>query len=176
MKILKNVFLVLLALIAVLLLVALFLPAKVHVERNLAINAPPEKIYEQINVLKNWEKWSPWHKLDPDMKLQYSGPESGVGAKYAWQSKQRSVGNGTLTISKITPNEFLETAMHFDDGDGTGVFKLEKAQNATKVIWAMDTDMGKNPVGRFMGLMMDKMVGPDFEKGLNNLKAICEVK
>ena len=176
MKLLKKLFLIFLALIAILLLIALFLPSKVRVERSLVIGTSPVKIFEQINVLTNWEKWSPWHKLDPNMKLQYSGPPAGEGAKYAWQSQQHNVGNGTLTISKSVTNELLETAMHFDDGDGTGVFKLEKNQNATRVVWSMETDMGKNPIGRYVGLMMDKMVGPDFEKGLNNLKAICEAK
>ena len=176
MKFLKKLFLFLLAIATVFMLIAVFLPSKVHVERSLAIGAPPEKVFEQINVLTNWEKWSPWHKIDPAMKLQYSGPPAGEGAKYAWQSQHRNVGNGTLTISKSVPNEFLETAMHFDDGDGTGAFRLEKSAGATKVVWSMETDMGRNPVGRYVGLMMDKMVGPDFEKGLNNLKTVCEAK
>lgn len=161
----------------VLLVLAGFLVSpKVHVERTLTMKASPGKIFEQINTLKNWEKWSPWHKLDPEMKLQYSGPESGVGAKYAWQSQKHGVGNGSLTISKSVSEQEVETVMVFDKGGGVGDFKLEKAGEGTKVVWSMDADMGKNPLARYMGLAMDKMVGPDFQKGLENLRQLSEAK
>ena len=45
---------------------------------------------------------------------------------------------------------------------------------ATRVTWTMNGDMGGNPVYRWMGLFMDKMVGPDFDAGLANLKALAE--
>jgi uncharacterized protein YndB with AHSA1/START domain len=176
MKLLKKAALVLLGLVVVLLVISFFLPSQVHVERALVINAPPEKVFEQINVLKNWEKWSPWHKLDPNMKLQYEGPASGAGAKYAWQSTQRNVGNGTLTITESVPHDTIRTAMHFDNGDGTAQFELQKANETTQVTWSMETDMGKNPIAKYFGLLMDKMIGSDFEKGLNNLKTVCESK
>ena len=40
--------------------------------------------------------------------------------------------------------------------------------------WALDTDMGAGPVGRYFGLMMDSMVGADFAAGLQNLKLLLE--
>ncbi len=177
MKVLKRFLFLLLGLVCVLLVISLFLPSKVHVERTLAMNAPPEKVFDQINTLKNWEKWSPWHKLDPNMKLEYAGPPSGMGAKYSWESKQRNVGNGSLTITESVPHTSIQSAMEFQgQGQATGTFKLEKIPEATQVTWSMEMDVGKNPIGRFFGLMMDKMVGPDFERGLNNLKSLCEAK
>ncbi|MSU22089.1 MAG: hypothetical protein EXS30_11925 [Pedosphaera sp.] len=176
MKLVKKPLLFFFGLAVVLVVISLFLPSSVHVERMLAIPAPPEKVFDQINTLKNWEKWSPWHQLDPNMKLQYDGAPSGIGTKYSWQSKQRNVGNGTLTITKSVPHSTIETAMHFDDGDGIGRFKLEKIRDTTQVTWSMDSDMGKNPIAKYVGLFMDKMVGPDFEKGLNNLKMVCDGK
>jgi uncharacterized protein YndB with AHSA1/START domain len=177
MKLLKKVAAAILGLVLVLLLVSLFLPSKAHVERVLTINAPPEKVFEQINTLKNWEKWSPWHKLDPNMKLHYDTIPAGVGAKYIWESTQRNVGSGSLTITQSVTNEMIQTAMDFrEQGQATGTFKLEKEQAATKVTWSMDSDLGQNPIAKFFGLLMDKMVGSDFEKGLNNLKALSEAK
>ncbi len=38
----------------------------------------------------------------------------------------------------------------------------------------MNGDMGANPLYRWMGLFMDKMVAPDFDAGLANLKALAE--
>jgi len=177
MKLLKRFVFFLIGLLCVLLLISFFLPSKVHVERTLVINATPEKLFEQVNTLKNWENWSPWHKLDPNMKLEYAGPPSGVGAKYSWESKQRNVGNGNLAITESVPHKSIQTAMDFQgQGQATGNFRFEKNQEATQVTWSMETDMGKNPIGKFFGLMMDKMVGADFEKGLNSLQSMCEGK
>jgi carbon monoxide dehydrogenase subunit G len=177
MKTLKNIALVVLLLVVLLVLVSFMLPSQVHVERALTINAPPEKVFEQINTLKNWEKWSPWHKLDPNMKLEYEGAPAGVGAKYTWESQQRNVGSGSLAITQSTTNYLIQTAMDFGgQGQAKGTFKLEKEQAATKVTWSMDSDLGKSPIAKFFGLLMDKMVGPDFEKGLNNLKSVSEAK
>jgi hypothetical protein len=177
MKLLKKILIGLAAFVALLLLVSIFLNSKVHVERKLTINAPAEKIFAQINTVKNWEQWSPWHKLDPIMKLRYEGPASGAGAKYYWESQQRNVGNGSLTIMQSVPNQDVQTAMDFgQQGQATGKFQLEKDAGGTQVVWSMDTDMGRNPIGKFFGLLMDRMIGRDFERGLNNLKTVCEAK
>ena len=177
MKILKRILVAILGVVALLLLVSFFLPSQVHVERSLVIQAPAEKVFDQINTLKNWEKWSPWHKLDPQMKLQYDGAASGVGAKYTWESTQRNVGSGSLAITRTVPGELIQTAMDFrEQGQATGLFKLERAPEGTKVTWSMDTDLGRNPIAKYFGLVMDKMVGPDFERGLNNLKSVAETK
>ncbi|MCX6351201.1 MAG: SRPBCC family protein [Bacteroidetes bacterium] len=178
MKILKWLLICVLAIVVVAVVISFFLSSKVHVQRELTINAPAEKVYAQINTLKNWESWSPWHKKDPKMVLTYFGEASGSGAGYAWKSDMSGVGNGKMIITKTTLNESVSTDMDFmENGKATADFKLEKDGEGTKVIWGMDCDMSKPPVmGKIMGLMMDKMVGGDFEKGLNNLKEVCEKK
>src|SRR5204863_3531036 len=67
--------------VGVVLAVASTKPATFRVERSIVVKAPPEKITPHLNDLKQWTTWSPWEKLDPDMKREYSGAESGVGAK-----------------------------------------------------------------------------------------------
>jgi len=175
MKLLKRIGIAILSLIALAVVFSFFLPSKVHVERSIVIGSSPEVVFEQINILKNWEKWSPWHQIDTAMKLQYEGPESGTGAIYKWESTHPNVGNGSLTISASVPFDSIISIMDFmENGKATGSYKFEKVENGTKVIWGMDSDMGMNPIGKYFGLMMDKMVGADFERGLTNLKTICE--
>jgi len=170
MKTLKKISFGLLIVIALLVVISFFLPSKVIVKRSMVMKAPQEVIFDQVNTLKNWEKWSPWLKLDPNIKLTYEGPATGVGAKYSWASEKHDVGHGTLTISGSTPNTEVDNAMDFKDrGNSTSDFKFEKTDGGTKVTWSMETDMGMNPVGRYVGLMMDGMVGKTFEEGLNNL-------
>ena len=59
-------------------------PDTFHIERSATIKAPPERIYAVINDFRNWPSWSPWQKLDPDMKVTNSGPVAGKGAVSEW--------------------------------------------------------------------------------------------
>jgi uncharacterized protein YndB with AHSA1/START domain len=67
------------------------------VERWVAIDAPPERVYEQIADFRNWTTWSPWEGLDPELKRTYAGAESGTGAVYSW-SGNRKAGQGRMEI------------------------------------------------------------------------------
>ncbi len=55
-----------------------------------------------------------------------------------------------------------------------GQLLLAPDGNGTRVTWTNEGDMGGNPVNRYFGLMMDRLVGPDFEAGLANLKGLAE--
>ena len=171
MKTLKKIGIGLLVVIVLLVIVSFFLPSKVVVARSMVIKAPQEVVFNQVNTLKNWPNWMPWIKMDPNMKLTYDGPASGTGAKYSWSSEKHDVGHGSLTITASTPNTEIDNAMAFEGrGNSTSDFKFEAADGGTKVTWSMESDMGMNPIGRYMGLMMDGMLGKTFEEGLGNLE------
>ncbi|MDX5347212.1 MAG: SRPBCC family protein [Hymenobacteraceae bacterium] len=175
MQILKKIGLSILALLVVLVAVGFMLPAKVHVERSLVIKAKAEPVFHQINNLKNWEKWSPWHQMDPEMQLIYAGPEAGIGAKYSWTSNHERVGNGALTIKESVPFQKIITEMDFmENGVASSAYIFEETPEGTKVTWTMDSDMGYNLVSRYFGLMLDSFLGPDFEQGLQSLKNLTE--
>lgn len=155
--------------------IGMVLPRQVTVTRSTDIAAPPSEIFPYVNSMKATEAWSPWLAIDPDNKLTYSGPASGVGNKLAWASDHPQVGNGTQEIIASEPDRRVETALDFGDmGTATAEFLLVEAGGNTTVTWGLTADMGAGPVGRWMGLMMDSWVGPDYEKGLENLKAVVE--
>ena len=66
--------------VAIFCVVVAMQPADFKITRSATFNAPPEKVFEQINDFHKWEAWSPWAKIDPNMKATYSGPASGTGA------------------------------------------------------------------------------------------------
>jgi effector-binding domain-containing protein len=181
MKIIKRIVLILVVLVAIAAIVGFMSPAKIHVERSLTIKATSEIIHKQINDLKNWTKWSPWHKKDTAMKIEYNSIASGAGANYSWFSNNKEVGSGNMTITSSNKDS-ISMAMNFmENGVATAQFILSKSDSQkdttageTKVTWTMDMDMGMNPIGRIFGLFMDKMLGPDFENGLSCLKQISE--
>src|SRR5678816_3493177 len=146
MKILKKLGLGFLGVITLLIVVSFMLPGKVHVERSLVMKAKAETTFNQVNNLKNWEKWSPWHQIDPNMKLVYEGPEAGIGAKYSWSSNHEQVGNGTLTIAESNAFQHIKTAMVFE-GMGTSYanYTFDPVAEGTKVTWSMDSDCKDMP-------------------------------
>jgi effector-binding domain-containing protein len=175
MKILKGLGIVVVLLLAIYLILALFGPAKMHVERQLWINQKPEVVFNEINTLKQWKNWSYWDNIDPNMVSTYEGPESGVGAVHKWESTNDSVGKGSLTIKTSTPNTLVECDLSFEGmGTSTSGWALKDTANGTLVTVYMDgeTPFLFRPMMLFMD--MDAMLGADFEKTLAGLKKHTE--
>ncbi|MBC8001968.1 MAG: SRPBCC family protein [Opitutaceae bacterium] len=166
--------------IAVLLIILLIViatrPGEFKVARSATINTSPALVFAQVNELRKWEAWNPWGKLDPNMKLTYSGAASGVGASYAWVGNNE-VGEGRATITEIRADELVQLKLEFFKpmaGVSTATFTLRPHGGHTEVTWAMD---GKNNfIAKAMCLVMsmDKMIGNQFEKGLADLKLVAE--
>jgi effector-binding domain-containing protein len=107
------------------------------------------------------------------MKNSYEGPESGVGSKHIWSSEHKDVGHGSITIVGSTPNSEVLTDLDFEGmGTSHGGWTFKDTTGGTLTTTYMEMDMGF--FGRIFGLMMDGMLGKDFEKTLENLKKHCE--
>ena len=175
MKTLKKFFIGLIIVIVALVLIAYFLPRKVHVERTGSIDAPAKVVFNQVNNLHTWEKWAVWNQMDPNMTINFQNTGIGKNASYTWQSEDPNVGSGKMTITESVPYDSIATEMDFmEHGTATGYFLFDEKDGATNITWGFDSDLGNNPFARWMGLMMDAMLGPDFEKGIENLKVVAE--
>jgi len=175
MRFLKGLILAVIVIAAVLVAVAYILPRDVTVERSVVINAPAAAIFPHVNSLKANEAWSPWLQRDPNAKLLYEGPEAGVGSKLTWTSDNPQVGNGSNIISASDPDRRVDTDLDFGPmGTAKAWITLDPMGEGTQVKWGFATDMGTNPIARWMGLMMDRWVGTDYQDGLNRLKALVE--
>ena len=174
MKIVKGIVIVLVLLAVVAAIAGMFMPSKFNMERSVVINADERVIFEQINVLKNWEQWSPWQKMDPESKMTYSGPPSGVGASYDWTGPK--TGEGTLTIIESVPYESIVTELDFkENGKGTSGYRISKADNENTLTWWFESEVGKNPFKKLMfGLMGESFMSKTFDQGLSDIKQISE--
>lgn len=173
---LKKVAIAIIVAIAALLIFAATRPDNFRVERKAVIQAPPERVFGLINDFHQWPLWSPWEKLDPAMKRTLGGPSSGLGATYAWTGN-KDVGSGRMEIKESMPSSKIHIQLDFlepFESNNQTDFILTPQGNATEVSWVM-----YGPASFMTKLMsvfasMDKMVGPDFEKGLANMKAVAE--
>lgn len=175
MKSLLRILLIFIILMALVALVGFFLPSKIHIERSRIMSEPAEVVFGQINTLPNWEKWSPWHRLDKNMKITY-GKMTGTGATYSWTSTNRRVGTGSLTITESKPYEMIRMELVFmQQPPVDSKFYFAKNDKGLNLHWTMEVKMGNNPFARYMGLFMDKRVGRDFEEGLVRLDSASKM-
>lgn len=175
MRLIKRILGFVVILCLVLTAVAYLLPRNVSVSRSVNIAAAPEAVFEHVNSMQKFSEWSPWSDRDPDMQVTYSGPDAGVGNKMDWTSDHPNVGNGTQVITASTPGESVETTLDFGPmGTAEAAWVLEPKDGGTVMTWRFETDMGMNPISRWMGLMMDSWVGADYERGLQRLKELVE--
>jgi len=132
-------------------------------------------VFAQVNDFHAWTAWSPWEKLEPNIKKTYTGPATGVGSIYEWEGKE--VGSGRMTISDSKPSQQLTIKLEFIkpfEATNTTVFELTPQGKDTQVRWIMTG--ANNMFGKVMGVFadMDSMVGKDFESGLAALKRVSE--
>lgn len=175
MGLVRLLFRVLLILLILLVVIGLFLPASVAVERSILIDAPPGEVFPHVNGMRAFHAWSPWSDIDPDTRYRFTGPDQGVGSRMAWESGDSRVGHGSQEIVTSVADEQVATRLQFgDDGGGEARFVLEPEGEATRVRWQFTTDFGWDLFGRYIGLMFDSMIGASYEKGLATLKQTVE--
>ena len=150
------------------------LPAQSVVTRSAEIAAPPDKVFAIVGDLRRFNEFSPWADLDPNIKYTFEGPESGVGQKMSWSSENADHGNGSQTITKYEPPNFVESQLDFGmRGKSVATWDLVPATAGTKATWSFKADLEGIPA-KWFGLMFDRWIGADYEKGLAKLKAVAE--
>lgn len=156
--------------------VGFFLPDRAHMERSIVIQAPAATVFTLLNGFRRFNEWSPWADLDPNTNYLIEGPISGVGAKQSWSSQNESVGSGSQEILEATPYRSIRIRLVFSgfESDNFATYTLAPEGDGTKLVWANDADFKGNLVGRYFGLALDSMIGPDYEKGLARLKTLAE--
>src|SRR4029079_675928 len=113
--------------------VALALPSYVNVARSVVINAPESAVFPYINNLHRFNDWSPWAARDPQLQATFSGPEEGKGAKIEWTSSQRSVGDGSVTITDSNPNRHIDLALALNGMEGAGYYDVVPSGSGSKL-------------------------------------------
>ncbi len=174
-KLLKKIGLWLGLFLLGLILVSFLLPAEIKVKRTIEVSAPIDRVFEQVNDLRNWEKWAPWKRMDPTMVMTFSNPPVGQNAFYKWESQNKRMGTGTLTLSRVVMNEEIITVMEFGGKDsGSSKFQFIHKGDNIEVIWSMTYDVGILPWNKYFGLMMRREFKKQFDSGLKALKFYAE--
>ena len=145
------------------------------VTRTITIRGDAKEIYAQIADLKQWPKWTVWNTDKyPDMKTEYSGAESGVGAKSAWTGE--TSGDGKMEITRAVEGELVEWDLEFVGFPKSKGFATltQVERQVVRVSYGMSGSMGSNPLMKLMSFTMDGMMGTEFDQCLTGLKKLIE--
>ena len=178
MKILLGIIIAIAGIIVLLLIIGLFLKKDYSISTEVIINKPKAAVFDYLKFLKNQNKFSVWASLDPNMKTEFRGTDGTEGFVSAWDSDMKNVGKGEQEILKIVDGERIDYEIRFlkPYKSVSWAFLSTAAvnDNQTRVRWEFNGNM-KYPTNLMLLFMnMEKMVGNDLNKGLQNLKTILE--
>lgn len=178
MNTLKIIGVAVAGIIVLLLVVAIFVNGKYAVEREVTINKPKQQVYDYVKYLKNQNQFSVWAKIDPEMKTEFRGEDGMVGFVSAWDSQNKKAGKGEQKILKIDEGNRIDYELHFikpfESTDYASMEFTAVNDSTTLVKWSFNGEM-KFPMKLMLLFMnMEKMLAPDLQNGLVNLKTILE--
>lgn len=175
MNILISILLVIAGLVALLLLLALVMRKRYNIQREIIINAPRQKVYDYLKLLKNQDQFNKWVMVDPGMKRDFKGSDGTVGFIYGWNGNKQA-GEGEQEIKGLSEGSSIETEIRFIrpfPGVAAANTRLETtAGGETRVTWSNASTMAY-PMNIMMALI-EKMLAKDMDTSLQNLKRILE--
>lgn len=151
-------------------------PGTFRIERSIVVAASPPRVFALIDNFDAWQRWSPWEGKDPALKRTRSGPASGLGSVYAWEGN-KAVGKGRMEIIESAPPVRVGIQLDFlapFEAHNRAEFTLVPQDGGTQVSWVMSGPANLMTKLMVATGMMERMVGPDFEQGLRQLKASAE--
>lgn len=178
MRLVKMFLFVLTGLFAVITIIGLFIPSSVKISRGIVINADSTKVYNELRDVKNWSKWLPWITTDSGAIIQLSPVTNEPGSFFKWKGLIYK-SSGTITLQQIKPDIITTSYQLKDMNDAEGGFRIRStgaAKQGTEVQWFMEYKLKWYPWERFYGIFMDHIIGPAFDKGLQQLKTYTEEK
>lgn len=178
MRLIKMFLFVLIGLFAVVTIIGLFIPSSVKVSRGIIINADSAIVHNELSDVKNWNKWLPWITADSGAIVQLSPVTDQTGSFFKWKGLKYE-SSGTLTLQQIEPDVIYVLYQLKEMNDAEGGFRLRSSgavKQETEVQWFMEYKLKWYPWERFYGIFVDHIIGPAFDKGLEQLKTYLEAK
>ncbi len=176
MRLVKMFSFVLLGLFAVVTIIGLLIPSSVKISRGVIVNADSATLFRALSDVKQWNQWLPWITTDSGAIVQLSPVTNQPGSFFRWQGV-RYKSAGTISIKEIKNDEIL--LLHELQGmnKADGGFRIRSTGTkgeVTEVLWYMEYKLKWYPWERFYGIFVDHIIGPAFEKGLEQLKNFAE--
>ena len=153
--------------------IGVFLPRKATVERSVELTNPIVQVFDTVNGYRKFANWSAFTVVDPRAKLKVSGPVSGEGAKFSWDSFEKGVGKGSIEIIESVPSEKVVAKLtNFWRGENkrSSIFlRTQPTTGATRLLWKVGLDCKWDLLCRYQGMYLNGRMGELMRTSLNKL-------
>lgn len=166
----------LLSIIALILIIAAFLPKTFELKAQATIKAPLDKVRDYVKLFENQKQYSVRVMKDPNSKITYKGTQWEVGAMQARDSEDKDVGKWEQEMKSMTPQKSMKIEIRFEKP----MAAVHQAENIFEQISDSETKVtniftGKNPrPGNFISMFFLPKVEKDMQQNMDNLKTILE--
>lgn len=166
---------IIVAIVAVLLIVAAFLPRTAELKREIVINAPKQAVFDYVKLLKNQPNYNVRVMKDPNKKQEFIGTDGTVGFINTWDGNSEA-GKGEQEIKSMVEWESMDVEVRFER-------PMKSVGLITTIVESVDAsqtkiaNIFKSSYAYPMNLLIPLvkwMLEKDMEKTLNNLKVILE--
>lgn len=170
----KKLLYILLGLFALYVILALFGPSEVKVERQISIAVPKSILMPKLADLQYFHNtWSPWTLLDPAMKCSYHGEAGKAGHSMNWSGNDE-VGTGTLEITGVGIDTIYQKLSFEGMGDAKVYIIVSDSGAFSNLSWGLMFPVGFFGRTPMLFMNMEKQLGKSYEQGLALLKQAAE--
>jgi len=161
-----------LLLLLVLALVGLILPQSYSVNKTIEINANLKVIKPLITDFSQWQKWSPWEKVDPSIRLTLGEPSSGLGAHQSWKGKW---GYGEMIITSVSQNKVSFNILLNAEHIIRGTFNLSEQNGIVTLICNIKGQTTAPLISGYTAILSEYVLSNTVSLGLNNLQTVAQL-
>ena len=176
MTTLITILLAIAGIIALLLITALFMKREHYVNCEIIINAPRQKVFDFLKLIKNQDQFNKWATTDKEnRKEEFKGTDGTVGFIYAW-SGNKDAGEGEKEIKNLIEGKRIETEIRFVRPmrvSASVTFVMESLPDNQTKVNMINTGTLNYPLN-IMIPMVEKNFPKDMDASLSTLKNILE--
>ena len=171
-KLLKILIKGVLLLLLVLVLIGLILPQSYSVNKTIEINANIEVVKPLVTDFSQWQKWSPWEKVDPSIRFTLGEPSSGLGAHQSWKGKW---GYGEMIITSISQNKVSFNILLNAEHIIRGTFNLSEQNGIVTLICNIKGQTTAPLISGYTAILSEYVLSNTVSLGLNNLQTVAQL-
>jgi effector-binding domain-containing protein len=172
MKVLKWIFIVLIALLAILTIIGFASPKEVKVTTTEEINLPPAKVFHFVAGFVDRTAWDPWIKSDTAAKVTFDIIPGYVGSKYNWEGPV--IGKGLMIVDSVTPGSYIRNSVSLMPGKFIPEeWRFTPSGNGTAMEWTITMTSG-SPFGRLANKVFKGIIQKTMDSGKADLRTYLE--
>lgn len=160
--------------VALFLVIGLLLPSSRHLQEEVETNRKMSIVYDTISSMRRFDDWNVLPLQDPQMRTELTGPETGVGAAFEYESDLRKLGTGKWEIVDAVPGKSVTYRLvNPQRGQNkTMTYTLQptgRNNRNVKITSTYHVDYGYDILGRYQGMYVPRSVGDGMKMSLSRL-------